>query len=417
MPSKNWQAYIHQYFKRFAKAEPLLKAPVDPKCQMTVIIPCHNEPNLLGTLESLANCAPTSSAVEVMVVVNQAVDASESIEQQNQQTIKDFREWNSKQPDDLLHFHLIEALDMPKKQAGVGLARKTGMDEALRRYAGADVDGTIICLDADCQVSPNYLKAIETKFGNSNAGLGELYYEHLFESEANENLKEGIINYELFLRYYVHGLRQAGFPNAIQTVGSCMLVKASVYAKHGGMNKRKAGEDFYFLHKIIPHESFKAVNGAAVYPSCRTSDRVPFGTGKAQQDYVDGLHPAYKTYDPIIFQELKALLDQVPAFFTSAPETALKQLSKANRNFIEKHHYLEKIELIKANTKDLAQFTKQFFVWFDGFICMKHVHFLRDNFYPNLLIGQVAGQLINEKSEDPQALLKMYRVIDRQASI
>ena len=412
MATKDWRDYARAYFKRFASAEPILPDPVPKPCQITVVIPCHNEPDLIGTLDSLVQNKGIQA--EVIVVINHSEQATKAVLEQNQKTIREFEDWNARQSRKNLQFHLIKALALPAKHAGVGLARKIGMDEALRRFQESGLDGTIVCLDADCRVSSNYLEAINTQFVQGGAGLGEMHYEHPYESEADDDLKTGIINYELFLRYYVEGLRQAGFPNAIQTVGSCMLVKASVYAKHGGMNKRKAGEDFYFLHKIIPHESFTVVNQATVYPSCRTSDRVPFGTGKAQQDWLNQEVNDYMTYDPVIFEELKGLLEQVSGFFSADPKSVSDGLSAANQKFLIDHKCLEKIELIRKNTKDSTQFEKQFYIWFDGFMCMKYVHFLRDQFFPNVPIKLAATRLIGLADQEPEALLKQYRLIDLQ---
>ncbi|OEK06335.1 glycosyltransferase [Roseivirga misakiensis] len=381
------QKYIENYFKRFAEKEPLIQEPIDPKCEMIIVIPCHNEPNLLGTLESLVACDLPDVSVEVLVVLNQKSEVGNEAEnKQNRKTLSEFNQWSKNHLNSTLKFHLIEALSMPAKHAGVGLARKIGMDEALRRFISIHRDGTIVCLDADCTVSKSYLKSIDQKFTASDAGLGEVSYEHLFERESDLSLKTGILYYELFLRYYVEGLKYAGFPYAIQTIGSCMLVKASVYAKHGGMNKRKAGEDFYFLHKIIPHEKFTEVNLGKVYPSCRTSDRVPFGTGKAQQDWLDQSESIYLAYDPKIFSELKDLFRTVDDFYQDEVIEVLERLSPISKAFMVEFSFQEKLELIKVNCKSNDQFRKQFFIWFDGFLCMKYVHFVRDNFHPNIPI-------------------------------
>jgi len=403
------QRYIENYFKRFANSKPLIESGMDSTCQMILVIPCHNEPDLIGTLESLIDCQTPSFQVEVIVVVNQKVGSQASIfGKQNSETIEAFKVWNEKLQNKALKFHLIEALDMPAKHAGVGLARKIGMDEALRRFQSIERDGTIVCLDADCHVSKNYLTAIAKEFSDSSAGLGEVHFEHQFELETDPNLKAGIINYELFLHYYVEGLKKAGFPYAIQTIGSCMLVKASTYAKHGGMNKRKAGEDFYFLHKIIPHEEFMEVASATVYPSCRTSDRVPFGTGKAQQDWLDQETKAYLTYDPKIFYELESLFNSVESLFQNDIDTVISELPEVPRDFINHHSFIDKIDLIKSNCKDLAQFQKQFYIWFDGFLCMKFVHFVRDNYYENIPIERAVSDLIN--IDEANATKQLIRV-------
>lgn len=56
---------------------------------------------------------------------------------------------------------------MPAKKAGVGLARKIGMDEAAFRLNSINQDGVILCFDADSQCQPNYLKEIESHFLNN----------------------------------------------------------------------------------------------------------------------------------------------------------------------------------------------------------------------------------------------------------
>ncbi len=407
--------FIYNYFKRFASPEPVLSLPVHSNCRVVIVIPCYHEPDLIGTLASLSECAMPDYAVEVIVVVNQSEIAPDRINSRNRQTIDDFSSWQRHYsgPENL-RFHCIEAMNLPKKHAGVGLARKTGMDEALRRFVSIDRDGVIVCLDADCRVSQNYLLAIDAQFVKTVAGLGEMHFEHRYEEEADPGLKKGIIHYELFLRYYVEGLRQSAFPYAIHTIGSCMLVKASIYAKHGGMNKRKAGEDFYFLHKIVPHEEFVTVNQGTVFPSCRTSDRVPFGTGKAQQDWLDQHSEQYLTHDPIVFSELKTFITSALSFYQQPVTEAVARLPESSRAFINQHGFDDKIALIKDNCKTEAQFLKQLFIWFDGFLCMKFVHFLRDEYYPNIPIEEAAARLIQSEADTAETLLEEYKAIDRK---
>ncbi|MCE7994448.1 MAG: glycosyltransferase [Roseivirga sp.] len=411
-------SYIANYFKRFASEVPIIPDPIDSVCKIIIVIPCYNEPALTATLDSLSACKLPEYTIEVIIVVNQSEEASDNLNETNQQTIRDFKQWKMRHEDSetqragKLKFYCLEVLDLPRKQAGVGLARKTGMDEALRRFVSNNQDGTVVCLDADCRVSSDYLMAINSEFVQSEAGLGELHFEHSYETEPDPALKNGIINYELFLRYYVEGLRQSTFPHAIHTVGSCMLVKASVYAKHGGMNKRKAGEDFYFLHKIVPHEKFATVTGASVYPSCRTSDRVPFGTGKAQQDWLDLGSQDYLTYDPRVFTELKRFIEAVSSFYITPPDHVIPQLPETISEFLIQHGFNHKIDLIRSNCKSERQFHKQFFIWFDGFLCMKFVHFLRDKFYSNIPIEAAASQLIGCDTRNSEVLLNAYKAID-----
>lgn len=418
MFSGKTQSFIDNYFKRFASREPLIASPAAGNCKIIIVIPCHNEPNLTDTLNSLNACSQLSYPIEIIVVVNQSEGAQDNIAKANARTIAEFERWHrafkSRKGEGTSHitFHCIKVLDLPKKHAGVGLARKTGMDEALRRFVSVGIDGAIVCLDADCRVSTDYLLAIDAQFVQADSGLGELHFEHNYKDEPDPCLRKGIINYELFLRYYVEGLRQSAFPYAIHTIGSCMLVKASVYAKYGGMNKRKAGEDFYFLHKIVPHEDFVSVTKGTVFPSCRTSDRVPFGTGKAQQDWLDQNTDVYLTYDPRVFSVLKALMASAHRFFAEPVHKVTPALPEAVGTFLLKHGYDQKIELVKANCRNEDQFIKQFFIWFDGFLCMKFIHFLRDELYPNIPIAIAAARLIDSDKESPEALLENYKAID-----
>jgi hypothetical protein len=46
------------------------------------------------------------------------------------------------------------------------------------------------------------------------------------------------------------------FSYAYHTVGSAMAVKAYQYVKVGGMNRRQAGEDFYFIQKLVHSGNF-----------------------------------------------------------------------------------------------------------------------------------------------------------------
>src|SRR5690606_5551781 len=132
----------------------------------------------------------------------------------------------------------------------VGLARKIGMDEALRRLDRAGrLDGVIACFDADCTCDPNYLVEVERFFRENPKAPGcSIYFEHPLSGPAEPGIYQAVARYELHLRYYIEALRHAGFPHAFHTIGSSMAARASAYLQQGGMNKRQAGEDFYFLH-------------------------------------------------------------------------------------------------------------------------------------------------------------------------
>ena len=238
----------------------------------SVVIPCFDEPTLLPCLSSLRNCIPPPHPVEVIVIVNAPAGAPQKVIDTNRRTCEQVVEWAGRNTLPWLHFDILNFPDMPLKDAGAGLARKTGMDLAIHRFEEHNQpDGIISSLDADTLVDPNYLKHIQQLFIDYPAcNACTVNFEHPIHGDAfPHEVYKAIIQYELHLRYYVQALRYAGFPYAFHTIGSCFSVRASAYIRQGGMNKRKAGEDFYFLHKLMPLGGFFELNSTCVYPSPR----------------------------------------------------------------------------------------------------------------------------------------------------
>ncbi len=105
-------------------------------------------------------------------------------------------------------------------------------------------------------------------------------FEHpLSGSEFPDEVYRYVTMYELHMRYFYQAVKYSGYPYAFHAIGSAIAFRASAYLKAGGMNRKQAGEDFYFIQKLIPQGGFFALNSTTVHPSPRTSDRVPFGTG------------------------------------------------------------------------------------------------------------------------------------------
>src|SRR5437764_5368000 len=126
---------IEFYFERFGFAERQIHAPPSSDLGITVVIPCFNEPDLLTTLDSLWNCDPPKCAVEVIVVINSAVNSNEAFRAQNAKTFLEAVDWVRERSRPGFVVHLLHFPDLLPKHAGVGLTRKIGMDEALRRFS------------------------------------------------------------------------------------------------------------------------------------------------------------------------------------------------------------------------------------------------------------------------------------------
>lgn len=385
------------YLKKYGFRSPSILTNPNDELNLIVVIPCFNEPDIISTLKSLNACDLPQGIAEIFIIINAGIHHDEKIKSQNLKTLEAINQWQSQ---NTLRFDFYPILidDLPKKHAGVGLARKIGMDEAVARFHDLNKDGIIICFDADSLCEPNYFVEIENHFSKNPKTPGcAIRYEHPIAGEDfNQNVYDGIINYELFLRYYNQGLHYANLPFAFHTVGSSMAIRSSAYQKQGGMNKRKAGEDFYFLHKIIALGNFTELNSTKVIPSPRTSDRVPFGTGKAINDWIESESAEYLTYDFKIWKILKAFVETIPNLENIDLEHLEFSKSENHQPFIQflnDNNFQDGLNEIRENSTNHSAFVKRFFVWFNAFRVLKLVHYLRDQQYPNQTIFKEAQNM------------------------
>ena len=421
--AKEMRSVAAVYFDRFNHRESELNCPVPSNLELIVVIPCHNEPDLLGSLQSLKNAVvPIDILVEVITVVNHEIDADSDILKQNGTTVIQANRFSSENNSESITFKTLEIFDMPPKKAGVGLARKIGMDEALNRFSKINKDGIIVCFDADSLCESTYFEAILSHFKKYPKTPGcSIHFEHPLEGD-NHTIQEynAIILYELHLRYYKNAQQYTGLPFVFHTIGSSMAVRAEAYAKQGGMNKRKAGEDFYFLNKIIQLGNFTELNHTTVIPSPRVSDRVPFGTGKAVGEIVSAKQGVLETYSFRIFVELKGFVSEV---YENNKNLNASKLSGLINQFIEDMDLGLKIDEIAKNANSEEAFITRFFKVFDAFWIMKYVHFARDNFHKQVSVLAASNELLLELGviDQPlktelEALIK-FRILDKNRDV
>lgn len=386
-----------------------------------VVIPCYNEVGLLNALSSLSQCEKPECSVEVITVFNSAASDSDAVVATNTKMLNDALKWSLEQVNDWINFHFIEVKNISDKDAGVGLARKIGMDEAVIRFEELNKDGIIACFDADATCQLNYLVELEKHFKqHPESPACSIHFEHPIEGkEFSKQNYEAIAAYELHLRYYKNALKFCGFPYAFHTIGSSMAVKSKAYQKQGGMNKRKAGEDFYFLQKMMVLGGFTELTTTTVFPSPRISDRVPFGTGRAMQNYLKQENPDYLTYDIQSFLDLKVLVDSLDDLYNlfchSGPVEISIDLPKSVSEYLKTIDFAGNILKIRDNSTSLNHFKKLFFNWFNAFKVLKFMHFSRDNFYKDVWVEDAAKELLNLlklSSQNEKELLTILRKID-----
>jgi hypothetical protein len=389
MPAANLPANISAYLNRRGASGPWqTHALPTGKFSGAIVIPSLAEAaNLPRTLASLA-ANPTNmlDSFLILIIVNQRADASPEQTADNFETVKMLPLWQ--QQYGLKNLLWVDAASperaLPPKQ-GVGLARKIGLDLALNHLDYHHGDPLLICLDADTLVQPDYLPAITRHFSHTAAGGVSIPYRH--RPAADPAGQSAIDRYELFLRIYVLGLELAGSPYAFHTVGSAMACRASAYVASGGMNQRLAGEDFYFLQQLHKTSKVAPLTGTVVHPSPRSSDRVPFGTGRAVGDMLAEGEQRLLFYQPEVFSIVAEWLTTVSANLDSDGQVLMNGaalIAPLLHDFLQQAGFAAAWENMKRNNRTGTKLLTAFHSWFDAFRTMRLIHELSNHAYPRI---------------------------------
>lgn len=392
--------HVTKYLNKYSSGQWHAEVPDNTGIKNIVVIPATDEfENIKILLRSLSHCENKyfHSAL-FLFVINNTEAAVDVIKENNRQSLVFLRELiKGKQACGVseeisrskLRIGLVDASsdgrEMPAKEGGVGLARKIGMDLALRLFDYSNSSKNIlVCLDADCRVSENYLSSIVDDFNTRGLDAASIYFEHTLIHD--DETTRAIICYEIFLRYYVLCLKFSNSYYSFHTIGSSMACTAESYIKIEGMNKRKAAEDFYFLEKLAKNFNIAVIKDAVVYPSPRGSWRVPFGTGQRVNRYFAHTHDEYLLYSPKSFDVLKEWQN---LFFNGSVLKGAEYLelsvniNEELTNFLIANDFQSSFEKILKNSKTDEQIKMQKLKWFDGFKTLKLIHHLRDNAFPN----------------------------------
>jgi hypothetical protein len=332
-----------------------------------LVIPALAEAeNLPVTLQALTNNDPDLlKRTLVIVVVNQRPDASATQRRDNETTLA----WLNSESCSPLQLAWIDAastgLELPVGQ-GVGLARKIGFDAALLRLNWNN-DPFLISLDADTLVDRHYLTALFRHFATAQQLGAVLPFRH--QTGADSGAEQAIRAYELYLRSYQFGLKLARSPYAYHSIGSAFACRARGYIAAGGMNRRLAGEDFYFLQQLNKVGGIEPLQGTVVNPAPRCSVRVPFGTGRIVAQHQQGQTPAYRFIDARAFALLQEWL-RVPAALPDGAADELleraQQISPELATFLAERDFATVWVGLQRNHPSHRHRLRAFHHWFDA---------------------------------------------------
>lgn len=369
----------------------------------------------METIKSITRGMGSSKEYEILVLINHACDASDEIKRISHKCLLDLNAFKAESA--LEQLHILEYYDAHSDKAGVGLARKLVMDEAAKRFWDIHrLDGLIVCTDGDTVVDQTYMESLlKLQSANKISDAGFCFgFEHSFDGlEAVHT--DAIARYELHLRYFRRCHFYIGHPHGYFTVGSAMGCTMEGYVKQGGMNQRKAGEDFYFLQKFGKSNRLYYHPEITVYPSGRESDRVPFGTGRAVMEYMSNGHVL--TYDFRAIGEVRKLINRCQKLW--AEDLDFIDLHQGIIEFLQLNDFFNVVPRLRSQSLSRKEFLMRIFGWFDAFKVMKCLHLLRDQygFQDQEVLSQchLLDQAMAYKSgEDIMSQLHIYRQLDRE---
>ncbi len=376
--------FAENYFKRNQISGKIVSLP-HPDLGIVVVIPCFREPDILQTLQSVSRCALPDRHVEVIILINHSEVASDNVKAQNHQTRQEIDEWIKIHTAGKLKFFALGPVELMKKWAGAGLARKYGMDEAVSRFnLLSRPEGIIVSLDADTLVDENYLPEINNYFRKNPSHAGAtIKFKHRTEGLEEKHL-QGICLYEKYMDYYKQAMGYTGYPYPMFTIGSAFATTAGAYVKRGGMNRRQAGEDFYFLQNLVQIGTVGEITSTTVYPSARLSDRVPFGTGPVLQKWMRGEENLSKTYCYKAFVDLKQFFNKINLLFRISVqnyESLLSALPQPVEAFLREDGFWQELTDLNQNCATLTSFHLRFYHKFNAFKILKFLNFTHGKFY------------------------------------
>ncbi|MBW1806728.1 MAG: glycosyltransferase [Deltaproteobacteria bacterium] len=367
--SDNIERYLHKHAEDIEEER---KFPQPRKnLRLCIVIPALAERENIGlVLDSLKHGSKRLDCAEVIVVVNNSTDAFDQIVQNNLKTIEELGNRDGDRLPILVLDRASAAKALGISTAGVGAARRAGMDLALRRLVkvGQLNRSAIACLDADSPVASGYIDALLSVFDAPDRPIVALcsYRHPIPEDQAQAR---AIVAYELWLRYIELGLLLSRSLCAFQTVGSCIVTSPEGYALADGMPRAKAGEDFYFLQKVAKvggPESVFEMRDAIVHPSARVSDRVPFGTGRAMLRCRDEGVGIYLYAEPLqAFRDMRKFFQVTSESFENFDRLS-KDIEPRLARFIERKNGWSVLDGLRKNSCDAEHFTRAANEWFDS---------------------------------------------------
>ncbi|MDE2311665.1 MAG: glycosyltransferase family 2 protein [Patescibacteria group bacterium] len=285
---------------RYSQGPPQLPRP-GRGCRVAVIIPAYNETprTLVRPLLSLAvQSGVVFDVFEVLVVVNNSRRQARRRSREflaNQRLLRWLESVAAGSAKDeagkIIHrsglvVHALDKSSLERTEADnhVGHARNVGCLEASLRFLSGPwrERGILAFTDADCRLSPNYIREIIATFDQYRClnGLSGALAHEIDETLPNPALVKKAFDAHVGFSdkfYLARGLalkRRDGLRGPVLLAGANMAVSVSSWLLAGGLPNRPSGEDYYFGRAVedLPGD-VAATDRYTVYPLIRSSER------------------------------------------------------------------------------------------------------------------------------------------------
>ena len=344
-----------------------------------IVIPCYNEFDyIFDTLTSINK--QKSNLLEdtlVIIVINNSESDNFNIKENNIKTHQSLIQKIYKY--DFISIDCFSSkYQLTKDVAGVGYARKIGLDFALE-YA-LNSKSVLCCLDADTLIDDKYLDKISYNYTINKINVGIINFKH--QKSNNPILEEGIRKYESILKEIAQNIEKTGSPYGYVSMGSTITCNVKSYVACGGMNIKKATEDFYFLQSLAKYTKIEKINDILVFPSSRNENRVYLGTGFRMDEYYKNKTFKNLDFNQDSYNQLSKIIKIVKKNSMKDGEVIFKELSyqlnEKSISFLIEKKVESILDKFKKNAKDIKQYNLFFNQWFDALTIMKFLKYLNN---------------------------------------
>ena len=344
-----------------------------------IVIPCYNEFDyIFDTLTSINK--QKSNLLEdtlVIIVINNSESDNFNIKENNIKTHQSLIQKKYKY--DFISIDCFSSkYQLTKDVAGVGYARKIGLDFALE-YA-LNSKSVLCCLDADTLIDDKYLDKISYNYTINKINVGIINFKH--QKSNNPILEEGIRKYESILKEIAQNIEKTGSPYGYVSMGSTITCNVKSYVACGGMNIKKATEDFYFLQSLAKYTKIEKIKDILVFPSSRNENRVYLGTGFRMDEYYKNKTFKNLDFNQDSYNQLSKIIKIVKKNSMKDGEVIFKELSyqlnEKSISFLIEKKVESILDKFKKNAKDIKQYNLFFNQWFDALTIMKFLKYLNN---------------------------------------